>query len=241
MRWMLACGCADWDWMTLTLDYQLFFPTSMYEQYYIDSFDPLQPYKAWLEFLGLVTSWLGKVLLSVSLGELVNWLIWPSSLCIVCMRESWFFMYFLYFSQNQSFTIQVEDFGRKMVELGWENFIDNLKNCWQNCVGNLKSWVDDWKNYWDDGSGLHGSTVGGHFVLAPWEIWMISPARIVRWSVRIIVRSWEGRIHRFRKMFVSLKYRTLLKHMIHGLTISTTRSWNLVWADLIDWTWFLSF
>jgi len=24
--------------------------------------------------------------------------------------------------------------------------------------------------------------------------------------------------------------------MIHGLTVSTTRSWKLVWADLIDWT-----
>ena len=23
--------------------------------------------------------------------------------------------------------------------------------------------VDDWKNYWNDGSGLHGLTVGGHY------------------------------------------------------------------------------
>ena len=37
MRWMLECDCADWDWMVLTLDYQLSFPTSMYEQHYIDS------------------------------------------------------------------------------------------------------------------------------------------------------------------------------------------------------------
>ena len=29
--------------------------------------------------------------------------------------------------------------------------------------------------------------------------------------------------------------------MIHGLTVSTIRSWKLVWADLIDWTWYLSF
>jgi len=26
----------------------------------------------------------------------------------------------------------------------------------------LESWVDDWKNYWDDESGLPGSTVDGH-------------------------------------------------------------------------------
>ena len=36
---------------------------------------------------------------------------------------------------------QVEDSGRKMVELAWESFTDSL------CDGNLKSWVDDWKNY----------------------------------------------------------------------------------------------
>ena len=36
MRWMLVCGCAEWEWMVLTLDYQLSFPTSMYEQHYID-------------------------------------------------------------------------------------------------------------------------------------------------------------------------------------------------------------
>jgi len=49
-----------------------------------------------------------------------------------------------------------------MVELGWESFVDNLKNYWENCEDNLESWVDDWKNYWNDGSGLHGSTMGGH-------------------------------------------------------------------------------
>jgi len=44
---------------------------------------------------------------------------------------------------------QVEDFERKIVELGWENFVDNWKNWvdgWKNCDGNLESWVDDWKN-----------------------------------------------------------------------------------------------
>jgi len=37
MRWMLVCGYAEWNWMVLTLDYQLSFPTTMYEQHYIDS------------------------------------------------------------------------------------------------------------------------------------------------------------------------------------------------------------
>jgi len=29
--------------------------------------------------------------------------------------------------------------------------------------------------------------------------------------------------------------------MIHGLTVHTAQSWKLVWADFIDWTWFLVF
>ena len=43
MRWMLKCDCADWDWEVLTLGYQLSFPTSMYEQHYIDSVIDPQP------------------------------------------------------------------------------------------------------------------------------------------------------------------------------------------------------
>ena len=39
------------------------------------------------------------------------------------------------------------------MEFGWENFVDNVKNCWENCEGDLESWVDDWKNYWIDESG----------------------------------------------------------------------------------------
>jgi len=34
---MLKCDCADWDLVVLIVDYQLSFPTSMYEQHYIDS------------------------------------------------------------------------------------------------------------------------------------------------------------------------------------------------------------
>jgi len=43
MRWMLVCGCAEWDWMVLTLGYQLFFLISMYEQHYINSTVDPQP------------------------------------------------------------------------------------------------------------------------------------------------------------------------------------------------------
>ena len=52
-----------------------------------------------------------------------------------------------------------------MVKLGWENFVDSLKNWaegWENYDCSQKSWVDDWKNNWNDGSGLHGLIVGGH-------------------------------------------------------------------------------
>ena len=43
MRWMFDCDCDEWDQMVLTLDYQLSFPTSMYEQRYIDSIIDPQP------------------------------------------------------------------------------------------------------------------------------------------------------------------------------------------------------
>ena len=48
------------------------------------------------------------------------------------------------------------------MEFGWKSFVDNLKFCWNNCDGNLKSWVDDWKHYWNVGSGLNGLTVSDH-------------------------------------------------------------------------------
>jgi len=40
---MLECDCAERAWMVLTLDYQLSFLTSIYEQYYIDSMIDPQP------------------------------------------------------------------------------------------------------------------------------------------------------------------------------------------------------
>ena len=63
-----------------------------------------------------------------------------------------------------------------------------MKNYWENCEGDLKSWVDDWKNYWNDGNGLHGLTIGGHCFVSSMRNLGDSLARIVRWCVRIIVR-----------------------------------------------------
>ena len=40
-----------------------------------------------------------------------------------------------------------------MVEHGWECFADSLKIFLKNFDGILESCVDDWKNYWNDGSG----------------------------------------------------------------------------------------
>ena len=167
--------------MMLTLDYQLIFPdlnvwTALH--WVNDRFSA--KWACW-EFLGFIIGWLGKVPFCLSCCGLANWLIWPSSLCMFAWGNLDFSCAFPYFSQNQSFSFQVEDSGRKMVELGWESFVDNLKNCCENCEGILESSVDDWKNYWNDGSGLHGSKVG-IVVLAPWEIWVIFPARIVRWA-----------------------------------------------------------
>ena len=45
------------------------------------------------------------------------------------------------------------------MKLGWECFVDNLKNYWENCEGNLESWVDDW----NIGSGLNGLTLSDHY------------------------------------------------------------------------------
>ena len=71
------------------------------------------------------------------------------------------------------------------MEHGWESSVDSLKSevdGWENYYGNWKIWVDDWKNYWHNGSGLHDLTVSGHCIR------VISPARIVCWCIRIIIR-----------------------------------------------------
>ena len=40
------------------------------------------------EFQGFITGWMGKVPFSLSFCGLANWVIWTSTLCIVCMRKS---------------------------------------------------------------------------------------------------------------------------------------------------------
>ena len=58
---------------------------------------------AYWEFLGFIIGWLGKVPFCLSFCGLANWLIWTSSLRIVCMRESLFFMYlFMFLSKSVS-------------------------------------------------------------------------------------------------------------------------------------------
>ena len=73
---------------------------------------------------------------------------------MVCMRESWFFIYLSMFLSKSVILFLIEDSGRRIVELGWESFVDNSKSWvddWENCYGNWRSWVDDWKNYYHDG------------------------------------------------------------------------------------------
>ena len=72
MRWMLVCGYAEWDWMVLTLDYQLSFPSSMYEQYFINStVDPQPNGLVENSWDSLLADWARYPLVSHS----VNWLI----------------------------------------------------------------------------------------------------------------------------------------------------------------------
>ena len=74
------------------------------------------------------------------------------------------------------------------MELGWENFIDNVKNCWENCEGDLESWVNDWKNYWNDRSGLHDLTVDGYYFVSSMRNLGDFSSQDCTLSVRIIVR-----------------------------------------------------
>ena len=133
-------------------------------------------------------------------------------------------MYFSYFSQSQSFSFQAEDSERRVVELGWENFVDNVKNCWENYEGDLKSRVDDWKNYWNDGSDLHGLTVDGHYFVGSMRNlgdFSSEDCTLVR---KDHCSTLKRPHHGLRILLLSLKHRILLKHMILDLTVSRARS-----------------
>jgi len=93
-----------------------------------------------------IIGWLGKVPFCLSFCGLANWFIWTSSLCTVCMRESWFFMYLSIFLSKSVILLSSWGSGRKIMELGWESFVNSLKNWadgWENYDGNRKSWVDN--------------------------------------------------------------------------------------------------
>ena len=97
-----------------------------------------------------------------------------------------------------------------MVELGWENFVDNLKNCWENCENcedDWKSWVDDWKNYWNDRSGLHGLTVSGHCCFGSTRNSGDFSSQDCMFMHMDYCSALKGHIHRFRKLLLSLKHR----------------------------------
>ena len=55
-------------------------------------------------------------------------------------------MYLFMFLSKSSFSFLVEDYGRKIVELGGKSFVDSLKSYmdgWEKYCENWKSWVDD--------------------------------------------------------------------------------------------------
>ena len=59
-------------------------------------------------------------------------------------------------------------------------------------------------------------------VLAPREVWVTSPSRIVHLRVGIILWPCGGRIQIFRWYLVSLEYWTLFKNMIWCLAVRVT-------------------
>ena len=99
-----------------------------------------------------------------------------------------------------------------------------MKNCWENCEGDLKSWVDDWKNYWNDGSGLHGLTVGGHCFVG----FMRNLGDFSNQDCTLVHKDHCSVLKRphspVQDIVAELEHRTLLKYMIHGLTVCTARS-----------------
>ena len=88
------------------------------------------------EFLGFIIGWLCKVPFA---SHFVDWLIGsfePLASVLFTWGNLGSSCTFSYFSHNHSFSFQVEDSGREMVELGWKNFANSLKN-----------WADGWENY----------------------------------------------------------------------------------------------
>jgi len=132
------------------------------------------------------------------------------------------------FLSNQSFSFQVENFGRKMVELGWESFTDSSKNCWKNCDGNLKSWVNDWKNYWNDGSGSNGLTVSDHYYFSSMRNsgdFSSQDCTFVRKDYCLALKRLHSLVH---DIIAELEAHDTPQTHDSCLTVSTARSWKLV-------------
>ena len=105
----------------------------------------------------------------------------------------------------------------------------------------MESWVNDWKNYWNDGSGLHGLTVGDHCCVG-------SMRNLVDFSSQDCTLVRKDHCSAFKRPHLSV-----LKSIIELETQNTPQThdlWldskyipelKLVWVNLIDWTWFVSF
>ena len=94
----------------------------------------------------------------------------------------------------------------------------------ENYDGNWKSWVDDWKNYWHDGSGLHDLTVSGHCYFNS----MRNSGDFSSQDYTLVHKDYCLALKRphssVQDIVAELEHMTLLKYMIHGLTVSTARS-----------------
>jgi len=72
----------------------------------------------------------------------------------------------------------------------------------------------------------------GRIVLGPREVWVISPTRIVRLRVWIVLQLWVGHIHVFRRYLISLKNRTLFENWFGTWQYEQPRLWiggGLIW------------
>ena len=110
---------------------------------------------------------------------------------------------------------QLEAFEMRSVELSWKKLfiVGRLE-----VIGKLWPWVV-------------------MVVLAPLEIQVIFPARILCLIVGIIVGPWVGHIHMSGQYLLCKENMTLFKHMVHGLTVVQARvviNFGLTWVTRPD-------
>ena len=88
---------------------------------------------------------------------------------------------------------------------------------------------------------MHGSFVGGHCCVGSMRNlgdFSSQDCTLVRKDHCSALKRPHSSV---LKSVVEVKIQDTPQTQDSWLAISTTRSWNLVWADLIDWTWFLNF